>query len=69
MFPFSNALEELSVRAGVALNQKRVLHDLTFGGDDQGFESEYLSLSAQVVRGTMTLFERWFNGLTISFVL
>lgn len=55
---FSNALEELAVRAGVALNQKRVLHDLTCSGDDEGFENEYLSLSAQVVRVTIILFER-----------
>lgn len=61
-----NALEELSVRAGVALNQKRVLHDLTIPGKDQVFENEYLSLSAQVVRITMSysIIERSISCLT-----
>jgi len=48
--PNSNALEELSVRADLALNQKRVLHDLaTNGPEDEEFENEFHVLSAQVV--------------------
>jgi hypothetical protein len=46
---FSNALEELSVRAGIALNQKKVFHDIVYGVEDQEFENEYHALSAQVV--------------------
>lgn len=46
----SNALEELSIRASIALNQKRVFHDLvTNGAEDEDFENEYHALSAQVV--------------------
>jgi chromosome transmission fidelity protein 4 len=46
----SNALEELSVRATIALNQKKVIQDLTAEGEeDEEFEREYHALSAQVV--------------------
>lgn len=53
---YSNALEELSVRADIALSQKKVIHDIsTEGQEDEEFENEYLALSAQVVRGTMNV--------------
>jgi hypothetical protein len=46
----SNALEELSVRAGIALVQKKVMHDImSEGNDDDEFDREYTALSAQVV--------------------
>jgi hypothetical protein len=46
----SNALEELSVRAGIALVQKKVMHDIISEGDvDDDFDREYTALSAQVV--------------------
>ena len=55
-----NVLEELVVRADIALNQKRVIHDVTFDGPvddvDEDFEKEYMALSAQVVRTYMSLF-------------
>ena len=47
---FSSALEELSVRANMALVQKKVNNELTSGdlmGD--GFDEEYHTLCAQVV--------------------
>jgi chromosome transmission fidelity protein 4 len=46
-----NALEELAVRAGIALGQKKVMHDIASEGQvDEDFEREYTALSAQVVR-------------------
>jgi hypothetical protein len=46
----SNALEELSVRAGIALVQKKVMHDIISEGEiDDEFDREYTALSAQVV--------------------
>jgi hypothetical protein len=43
-------LEELSIRAGIALNQKKIIQDMTSNGDDEDFHREYHALSAQVVR-------------------
>ena len=38
------------MRADIALNQKKTLHDVTLEGEeDQDFEKEYLAVSAQVV--------------------
>jgi len=43
-------LEELSVRADIALSQKKLIHEITAEGDDDDeFEEEFHSLSAQVV--------------------
>lgn len=52
-----NAIEELSVRAGVALNQKRLIHDIIVGDEeDEDFEREYLTLSAQVDKVVLKVF-------------
>jgi hypothetical protein len=54
---YSNALEELSVRADIALGQKKAIHDITTGGEiDEEFEREYNSLSAQVDKVTLKMF-------------
>lgn len=45
----SDALEELSIRAGIALSQKKAVQELTTEGEDEDFEQEYYALSAQVV--------------------
>ena len=47
----SVALEELSVRAGIALNQKRVVNDLLLvnASEKEDFEDEYQAMCAQVV--------------------
>lgn len=51
----SNALEELSVRASIALGQKKVQELLTNdGAEDEDFEREYTALSAQVVSHAKT---------------
>jgi hypothetical protein len=44
-------MEELSVRADIALSQKKAVHDITAGAEeeDEDFEKEYMALSAQVV--------------------
>jgi hypothetical protein len=47
----SNVLEELSIRAGIALSQKRVIHEITSEADDEDFQRNYHALSAQVVGG------------------
>ena len=56
-FPFClsrSVLGEVSLRAGIALNQKRIVHDITFDGSadevDEDFEKEFATLAAQVVR-------------------
>jgi hypothetical protein len=48
---YSNPLEELTVRANVALNQKKVLQDLAADNDvsEDAFEKEIATMSAQVV--------------------
>lgn len=50
----SAAYEELSVRATIALNQKRAMQRVINGDDDEEedeeFENEFMALSAQVVR-------------------
>lgn len=45
---FRNVLEELSIRADIALSQKKVLQGIT-DGDNEVFDREYHALSAQVV--------------------
>ena len=46
----SNALEELSIRAGIALSQMEVVQELTNDGkEDDGFEKEFNDLSVGVV--------------------
>jgi Minichromosome loss protein, Mcl1, middle region len=53
----ANALEELSVRASVALSQKRVIQDICMEGEvDEKFEEEYNTLSAQVDKVTLKMF-------------
>jgi hypothetical protein len=44
-------MEELSVRADIALSQKKAIHDIVVGAEeeDEDFEKEYMALSAQVV--------------------
>jgi hypothetical protein len=60
----NNAFEELSIRANVALCQKKAVHSIA-GDDDDKFDKEYLALSAQVVSFsvlsylTKTLFWVW----------
>ena len=51
-------MEELSVRADLALSQKKVLHDIANGEDedDEDFEKEYSALSAQVDKVVLKLF-------------
>jgi hypothetical protein len=49
LFLNSNALEELSVRADIAFNQKKVVH-LLLGDDDDETENELRTISAQLVR-------------------
>jgi chromosome transmission fidelity protein 4 len=48
----THTLEELAVRAAIALGQKKAIHEISREGDedDEDFEKEYRSLSAQVVR-------------------
>lgn len=44
-------MEELAVRADIALSQKKVIHDIEVAGaGDEAFDNEYYALSAQVVR-------------------
>lgn len=45
---FRNVLEELSIRADIALSQKKVFQDIA-DGDNEVFDREYHALSAQVV--------------------
>lgn len=49
------ALEELSIRAGIALHHKNVMTELA-GDRDDSTEAEYLTLSAQVDKVTLKLF-------------
>ena len=51
-------LEELSVRADIALSQKKIVHDVTNNGqgEDEDFEREYVALSAQVDKVTLKMF-------------
>ena len=45
-----NALEELSIRASIALGQKKVMHDILCDGQEaEEFENEFAALSAKVV--------------------
>jgi hypothetical protein len=48
-------MEELSIRANIALSQKRVIQEIKMGGDDDDFQQNYHALSAQVV-STLSLF-------------
>lgn len=53
----TNALEELSVRATIALHQKKAVQLVTNGDEeDEQFEREYLGLSAQVDKVTLKMF-------------
>ena len=56
--PQTRILEELSVRAIVALQQKRVVHDLLACGDDndERFDHDFERLSAQVDKITLKMF-------------
>ena len=58
VFSIRNVLEELSVRADIALGQKKVVHDVTNNGqdEDEDFEKEYVALSAQVDKVTLKMF-------------
>ena len=42
-------MEELSIRADIALGQKKVIREIT-GGNNEEFHRNYHALSAQVVR-------------------
>ena len=49
------------MRAGIALNQKKAVQILSADGEeDEEFESEYLALSAQVVRMSWPINLRFF---------
>ena len=53
----TNVLEELSVRASVALQQKKLMHGLAMDGDvDEEFERDHERLSAQVDKVTLKTF-------------
>jgi chromosome transmission fidelity protein 4 len=53
----TNALEELSVRASVALLQKKAMQEVVMEGEmDEEFENEYHALSAQVDKVTLKMF-------------
>jgi len=54
-------LEELSVRANLALTQKKIVYDMGLGNGEDDFEREYLTLSAQVVSTT----NYQFNSLSV----
>lgn len=43
------------MRARVALNQKKVFHDLVTGGEDEQFDGEHHALAAQVVSNILLL--------------
>jgi chromosome transmission fidelity protein 4 len=49
-------LEELSIRAGISLSQKKIVQELTTEGEDDDFEREYHALSAQVDKVTLKMF-------------
>ena len=48
-FKNRTVLEELSVRADIALSQKKVIQEITSNPDDEDFQRDYHALSAQVV--------------------
>ncbi|KAL7578377.1 hypothetical protein ACA910_012779 [Epithemia clementina (nom. ined.)] len=57
LLPQTKALEELSVRAIVSLQQKKVMFELVADGDvDEQFERDHERLSAQVDKVTLKMF-------------
>jgi hypothetical protein len=53
---YSNALEELAVRADIAFKQKKVVRSLLGDDEDDEFEGELRTISAQLV--SVTTLER-----------
>jgi chromosome transmission fidelity protein 4 len=65
LFLLSIALEEISLRAAIALSQKKVVQVLTVGEGDEEFDREYQALSAQVVSHVALSFARY-NQTTLT---